>query len=428
MNPASAYLPGLIKGVLISLYILMVFLLYRHVVVEYGLYFSIGYEEGGAVSSVLCVSVFCYLLLGVLGNYGVINSAYKLFSLCFVILICAPALLIGAISSLGLSPLFTFNLVLVSVVLVGFTRVKDVSIVPRCGLGGYCILFPLISVAVFAFYLIFVYRGDLSFVALDEVYTKRAQAKQSAGFFIGYAVGWVSNFASPILIVAGLYGRRLSYVFIGISGYLLIYMLAGHKSSLISIVFIFGVYYFAHRLTLQKVISVSLGALVSVFVVDFLLGRAFLAPYTFDRMVVAPSVLSLFYFDFFESNEPIYLSHSILRAVVSNPYRMQPPEIIGSTYFDGDWANVNFVGEGFANFHTVGVVLFLFFTVFIVKLYDSVSHHLPLQVRLSIFAPVLLYLMNASPLTLMVTGGLLPLMVVIFFSSGLSNLRGGLCR
>lgn len=428
MTLARLYMPHFIAGGLLLLYLSMVVLIYKYVVVGYGLYFSAGYQDGSAVIALLYVWVLCFFLFNVLGSYAVIDGAYKLFSLCFVVFICAPALLIGAISSLTLSPLFIFNMVLVSVVLVGLTRLKDFGLTMRFWLARYFMLFPFIVFSIFAFYLVFLYRGELSLVALDEVYTKRAQAKEFTGLFIGYAVGWVSNFASPVLIAFGLYDRKYLYVCFGVAGYLLIYMLAGHKSSLISMALIFGLFYFSRRLTLQKVLFVSLGGLITILLVDSLFGRPILAPYTFDRMIVAPSVLSLLYFDFFEGGEPIYLSHSILRGVFTNPYGMQPPEIIGAKYFDGDWANVNFVGEGFANFNSLGVLLYLFFTVFIVKAYDFVSCHLPVHVRLSIFVPVLLYLMNASPLTLILTGGLFPLVFVICLSSGRAGWEGGVCR
>lgn len=417
MISARNFLDPLSKWFLLLSYCIMVFLLYRYVVVGYGLYFSIGYESGNSVVAVLSVSVFCYFFLSIFGCYSCINSAYKLFSLCFILFICAPALLIGAVSSAKLSPLFVFNVFLVSSILVFFSKLKDVNLTFKQGAGRYFILFPVFVLMVFALYLVFLYEGELNFVSLNEVYEKRAEAKQFTTLFLGYAVGWVSNFAAPILIVFGLHKRNFFYVCLGGVGYFLIYMLAGHKSSLIAMMLIVGVFYFSRKLSFQKILCVTLGALVVIFLIDLASGRAILAPYTFDRMIVAPSVLSLLYFDFFSANEPIYLSHGLLRSFIDNPYGMQPPEIIGSIYFDGDWANVNFLGEGFANFNTMGVILYSLFTVFLVKCYDSVSCHLPLNVRLSIFVPVLLYIMNASPLTLVVTGGLFPLVFVILFGS-----------
>ncbi len=242
-------------------------------------------------------------------------------------------------------------------------------------------------------------------VDLNSVYELREQAKSVQGNFLKYFVGFIFGVAAPFCLVFGLYKRNVFFIVAAVASYLLFYMSAGHKSAIVTIALVVFIYFLSGMLSIRFAVFMAVLGMILIFIMDWYYFQGVVAAFTLDRMIFAPSSLTIIYYDFFHDNPKFFLSHSVFSALFDNPYAVTPQQVIGSVYFSNDWANVNFVGEGFANFGRLGVLFYALFVIFVVKIYDYFSRDLPVRVRLSLFVPALFYLLNASPLTLMLSGG-----------------------
>src|SRR5207302_813824 len=79
--------------------------------------------------------------------------------------------------------------------------------------------------------------------SFDEIYNVRDAASDLAtGAVSNYSLMWFYGAINPFLVASGLYFRRWWLFMIGSLGQLLVYASFGTKASLLSIVFIVGIY------------------------------------------------------------------------------------------------------------------------------------------------------------------------------------------
>src|SRR5690554_1257197 len=400
-------------SVLLALYVAFIVLLYRYDVVVNGLYFSFGFDSPN-LFPVSVISWFVGVLsILLIGNFKVIDSAYKMFCVVFVLMVALPVILFSDMLKGGFYSAVVLDFSMVSFLLALLSRVQFISsdFIYKLPLGLY--FFPVLACLAFVVYMMAFYRGDISMVGLDSVYGLRDSAKNYQSSLFKYAQGFVLGAAAPFCLVFGLYKRNFLFIALAVSSYLFVYMSSGHKSALLTIFIVFFVYFFAAKLSVGLILSVGILGMLTILVSDYLVFGGELAAFSYDRMIGAPAILSVLYYEYFQEAPKVLLSHSIFSGFLDNPYSTSPQQVIGSVYFSDDWANVNFVGEGFANFGRIGVYFYLGIVVFLVKFYDYFSADLPIKVRLSLFVPALLFLLNASPLTLIISGGYIALLGVL---------------
>ena len=412
------YTPGVrvaVCSVLLLIYVTLLVLVYRYDVVGNGLYFSFGFESDYLAFISLIAWFLGLSTVLFIGNFSRVDSAYKLFCLLFILMVAIPVVLFadmlegdfyGAI-------VVDFSVVAVLLALVSRVSFSGIGSLYKLPLGLYYV--PLFSCFAFLVYMLFLYPGDIVMVGPDEVYGLRESAKDYQSSLFQYGQGFILGAAAPFCLVFGIYKKSLTFLALAFASYLLVYMSSGHKSAVLTIFIITFVYIFAERLSAGMILTVAILGMSLLLIMDLFVFEGRLASFTYDRMIAAPAVLSILYYEYFEEAPKFLLSHSVFSEFFNNPYEVTPQQVIGSAYFSDDWANVNFVGEGFANFGRLGVYLYLMVVIFLVRVFDYVSRDLPLRVRLSLFVPVLMFLLNASPLTLMLTGGYVGFIFVLFF-------------
>lgn len=407
---------------LLACYIWLFNFAYDNLIIRYRLYFSFQKQVGDQLGwfAVLALAACFYLILVRIGKYRCLDSAYKVFSLLFMLIVCVPITVLSVSLNMDSQWRNIFYAVGVALLMALLTRIRvPVLRVPAIETRS-AILLPLGMVLFFLMYLLFFYRGSLGFVGLFDVYAKRAEAESFSGPLLRYLTGTISGSAAPFLIAVGLWRKNTVLFLVGVLGFVLIYLMAGHKSSLIGIALVVAVFFAFRKPVSLLGMLLCLNALVAgVLLIDFwIFDAAVLSPFTIDRMLMAPAVLSIYYLDYFSWHEPLRLGYSILAFLAPGQVIAHPAEVIGAYYFKGDWANVNFIGEGFANFRQLGVLLYLVLTCLIVIFYDAIAAKMTLAVRLAAFLPAILFLLNASPLTLILSGGFLVLSIFIVLTPG----------
>lgn len=401
-------------SILMALYVLSIVFLYRYDVVENSLYFSFGFDSQYFFATVVISWFIGVFNLGILGDYKNIDSAYKFFSVMFMLMIIIPTLLLADLIEGDFHQTVFLDLVFVSIALSIFTRVSLINVSLGYPLSAGLYVLPFLVCSGYVLYMLTLYPGEITLISLNSVYELRDQASSSQGTFFKYFVGFLTGVAAPFCFVFGIYKRNVVFSALSIGSYILVYMSSGHKSAIITLFLMFLVYALSERLSAGRIILAGVVGMVLILIFDFVYFKGILAAFSFDRMIAAPSTLTILYYDHFQLQPKFYLSHSIFSSFINNAYDSTPQEIIGSEYFSHDWANVNFIGEGFANFGRMGVYIYLLFVIFIIKVYDFFTDDLPIKVRLSLFVPALLYLLNASPLTLMLSGGYVGLVFILF--------------
>ncbi|ALC88207.1 hypothetical protein AM499_12100 [Bacillus sp. FJAT-22090] len=134
------------------------------------------------------------------------------------------------------------------------------------------------------------------------------------------------------------------------------------------------------------------------------------------------------YYDFFSSNEKVYLSNSIFRFFIENPYPIPIPNLIGSIYYQNydTWVNVGYLADAYMNFGFLGILLFSILLGIILKMFDTLSHEKGIElVIVTSFIPFF-GLMSGALLTKLLTGGILlafVLLILLVEKRGQKRLR-----
>lgn len=176
---------------------------------------------------------------------------------------------------------------------------------------------------------------------------------------------------------------------------LLLFSFGGQKTYLFYILCAYASYFIMkikiNTAWFAKIITVIAGAGVLEYVCT---KTIYIANYIIRRVMLVPGALSTFYFDFFTKNTPDYWRQSIMRWFgFASPYSENISYMIGRLYLnDGSiMANNGMVGDAFANFGWIGVVLFPLLLILSFKILDGCADGLKPRVT---FILAIIYGMN----------------------------------
>jgi hypothetical protein len=284
---------------------------------------------------------------------------------------------------------------------------------------------PLISivmailVAGFAL-LLLTYGFKVPSLTLD-VYGTRATYKQSLGqssALVAYVVSWMGNVIVPFLSVWALINRKVAIFTITIVLQLTIFAIAGFKSQLLAIPFIFVILVGA-RWRLARMLHYVAGmfciALFVGFIIDYKCNFPVVNGIFVRRFFFLPAQIYYYYFDFFLRYPHTFLSQNLLKGVVDYPYLIDVPYIIGREYLgsaDAD-ANANMWADAFANFGAIGYFLYLLLLWLVLKIIDNISAYKNNYFVYTLLAMPVFSLSNSALLTTMLTHGLLVAVLLI---------------
>ena len=97
--------------------------------------------------------------------------------------------------------------------------------------------------AAFTVWVVVAFRHNIKIVSFSEIYDLREAANDvKGGPLLNYSLMWLYGALNPFLIGWGLRYRRAWLFWVGVAGQFLVYTCYGTKASLLSIVFILGIY------------------------------------------------------------------------------------------------------------------------------------------------------------------------------------------
>lgn len=286
---------------------------------------------------------------------------------------------------------------------------------PRVKVSNFTFWSFIIALSVFSYgYLVYSFGFGVEFVGLFEVYGVRAGYRSvlvEKGRLIAYVIGMQSGALNPFLIAYGLMSRRMLVASLGIFGGIYIYGITGAKTALLTPFGVLALFLILNSSGARfgiRLVYGAVGLVLMCLVIDLVMYSNVMSVMIVSRVIITPGLLTGFYFDFFQENPLLYLSHSVFSRFVDYPYNMSPPQLIGYVYFQRfDLnANANLWADAYANFGYSGVFVFTGLLAMVFWVLDSLSRKLPLRLvglMLSIHA---LTLANSGLLTSILTHGI----------------------
>lgn len=138
------------------------------------------------------------------------------------------------------------------------------------------------------------------------------------------------------------------------------------------------------------------------------------------RLMYMPPLLSSEFFDFFSSHELLYLRDSILRYFgFSSPYRMEIPRLIGYEFYDSYDMNANtgIIGDDFAQFGWIALMIYPYFRVKLYQLYDYSSKGIDSRVVLFLGVSFSISFISGSLFSILLTGSFLAVCLLFYLWS-----------
>jgi hypothetical protein len=343
---------------------------------------------------------------------------WSLYIIAFVPTMIVPLHLTGRLDAV--LPVYA-ALVGAMLILGLIVRVPPVPLTPRRHLSvrTFTRLLVAFSLAVSA-YVVFSFglRAPPSLAGVYEVRNDFGDSLQAGHWLAAYAIPWAGNVINPLLFALGLARRRPLLIATAIAGEMLIYSVTGFKSVLFAIALVPIIYvaiatarrWYGAATTFGTTalfgLAIAASAVTATWSVTLL-----------RRVFAVPGQMHWYYFEYFSGHPHFHLTHTRLGGLFSSSYTIEPPDLIGVTYFPGTRPNANagVWADAFANFGFTGIIVFALVLGAVLWVIDGVGHRRDPRVIGPMLAIAGLTLSDSALLTTVLTLGLAFGCAVMFF-------------
>lgn len=249
---------------------------------------------------------------------------------------------------------------------------------------------------------------------LSDVYTTRfifRDTLASGPVVAGYLISNQRTFVNPLLMAMGVARHSSFLLAAGAIGQIYIYSQTGLKVSLYSVLVVPALCIAWRRLKLYE--GVRLFYLMLVTVLAALLahynGASLLVNFITSRLLLIPGLLSSAWISAFDGAPKAVWGHSFLSGVVDYPYSLPPAFIVGErlTGNAAVQANVNLIGDGFANFDYFGILAEGAILGFVLLVMNVVSEGIDERVRVGAVLMVAVSVANSAANQIVLSSGAL---------------------
>lgn len=311
--------------------------------------------------------------------------------------------------------IWSIGVAMALVVMNKMWSVPTLSVVP-IHFGGSGLLWSfLIGVSILTYGMMATTVGlSLDVHSLFNVYDARDDYKASlagSSALLGYLVSNQGNVVNPLLMALGAKKRNFALIGLGIVGQLLIYSLTGFKTVFLSVPVAIGLGWFLstraqprslfymHTINAVSLLSILIDSVKDISIVQIVV----------NRLLVTSGYLMAIYADYYTDAPKHMWSYSFLSKFVETPYNEPPAAHLGIVYFNIDnlVVNANLFADGFANLGVGGILIEAFVLVAAVLLLNSAARGVPLSVVAGTLLLPVIALANGSPITALLSYGLL---------------------
>jgi hypothetical protein len=275
-------------------------------------------------------------------------------------------------------------------------------------------LFVVLSCTIL--YLSWRHTGFRLHFGLFDIYDLRAEAREySVPTVIGYVATTADN-ALPVLLAY--YLRRRWVGLAGLAGVVILfnYGITATKQILILLAVALASVVIGEQTRLNRIVLTALTAVILLCLVEkYVIGTGFLSVLSIYRVLMIPAQLHWVHYDFFQSNDLVYLTQSALRFFFESPYKDNIQFLLGE-YYIGQFtarANNGLFSDGYMNFGTVSVLFYPLLLVLVLKMAEGASEGLPGSLRLVIMVAMSFVLLGLPLPTALLSAGIALFVVLL---------------
>ncbi|RBO85738.1 hypothetical protein [Marinomonas aquiplantarum] len=246
--------------------------------------------------------------------------------------------------------------------------------IPRFRYGDK--LFLMISGGAIIFLVIwYIVSGATFNLNIYRVYEYREENSELAsGGVLAYTNVWTYKIFSIFFISYFLWRRNWFFVVLGVIAQVVFYAYSAHKSVLFGLVLVFGIWFWFRKSNKSYILPLGLTVLViSCLLLYLAFGYAIFGSLIVRRVFYVPAYLTYQYFEFFSNNPFVYWSNSVLSGLVSYPYDLSLPKLIGEYVGSGTSANNGYISTGYAHFGYWGVLIYTIMFAYVLRILDVVT-------------------------------------------------------
>jgi oligosaccharide repeat unit polymerase len=279
-------------------------------------------------------------------------------------------------------------------------------------------LFLGITFVVYGLLIFFNGLPSLKLLDFSKVYEVRSSINYGFNFMV-YLVSWQGAIINVFLLIITAYYKKMRYFLFFAIMQLVLYLLTSHKTFLFYPLLLFFIIRIIKNnkkdINLSIIIYSIIGLAASLIVYAFGLNQM-IPSMIISRVFYLPAQISFQYYEYFNGNGLMYLSHSIFSFIFSEPVHAEHPiRLIGETYYNNNWPNTGYLGDAFMNFGIAGMLVFSVFLGLILVLVDSLSNtQFKKLISIAFITLFMFPLSNMGLLTSMLTGGLLFYILILF--------------
>lgn len=346
-----------------------------------------------------------------------INKVSDYIAVTFILFIFAPLTSLYGLTNWSLEPVIITFLSFIVFIFIARSKLVKTPALPEVKNGPKLALTVSIVavVGLLSWYLV---SGAGFNLNLARVYDfRRGNAELANIGVLAYFNNWTYKIFSLFLIAYFLHKKKYLFVFFACCAQVVFYGYSAHKSVLFSIVIIFATWAWFSRKNNAYILPLGLIFVFSASLSSyFLLNEILLGSLFIRRVFYVPAYLTFQYFDFFSNNKFVYWSNSILSGLISYPYRMSVPMLIGDYEGSGASANNGFISSGYAHFGYMGVFIYTVMFGYLIRFFDVFTKKLGvLWLSLAItIGPLRSALISSDLFTALLTHGLLLAILLIF--------------
>ncbi len=274
----------------------------------------------------------------------------------------------------------------------------------------------------------FLFFGATENFNLDirKVYEFRQAAAHALPATFGYVVPIFTKILIPMAIVFALYHRAYWAALIFFGAAVAVFGFTSHKSVLLSAALPAALYLLLSVTQRYSFVLIALFLILLLAAADALMWMTtetrngvwgWFSSILVRRGLLVPSLLDYNYIEFFSGNSQYYWAHSkITLGLVTSPYDVTPPRLIGAEFFDAPKmsANTGFIGSGFAQAGMIGTALYALGAGLVIAILQAFGRKLGLPLVAAFMAyPVATMVTSTDFLTLFMTHGLLASFVIL---------------
>jgi len=261
------------------------------------------------------------------------------------------------------------------------------------------------------------YTGLRFHFGLFDVYELRTEAR---GYEVSFVLGYFSTFSDnllPVLLVYFLFRKKYTVAVIVVGVILLNFGISATKQILFLLFLsIFG-YLFVRSLKVIRLYIFAFLFLIYACIFEFLLfGTIFISNFSIYRIFFIPAKLHYVYYDFFSVRELDYFRQSALKYFIESPYKQNLGFILGD-YDIGDItarANNGLFSDSYMNLGFVGVFIFPFIVVLILKILDGASKGLSERILFIVTSSISFVLLGLPFTTALFSAGIIVLIFILY--------------